>query len=81
MTPKKEARQLIGELLEMTGWQVKLYKQSNLSTDIASDLLHATKKRVNSVAKCILSKKFPRLSRRNEDVCGICEFNEECWSK
>ena len=34
MTPEEEARQLIDELLEATGWQVQDYKQVNLGAGL-----------------------------------------------
>jgi DNA helicase-2/ATP-dependent DNA helicase PcrA len=42
-------------------------------------LLEATKKRVEDAARNIIAKKFSKLPKRNDDVCGICEFDRKCW--
>lgn len=43
-------------------------------------LLDGTRERVLQVAHKIINKDFPRLPKRDEDLCGICEFTERCWS-
>jgi DNA helicase-2/ATP-dependent DNA helicase PcrA len=43
--------------------------------------LGATKARVQDVAKKIIQKDFPKRAKRCDDVCGICEFEQQCWPK
>ena len=47
--------------------------------DTNSSLLKDTRARVNAIAENIIKKNFPRLTKKNDDVCGICEFCERCW--
>jgi hypothetical protein len=41
--------------------------------------LGVTAARVQSIARKIIKKEFPKLSKRCEDSCGICEFEQRCW--
>ncbi len=43
--------------------------------------LGATKKRVQEIAEKIIKKDFPKRSKRDDDICGICEFEQQCWPK
>lgn len=43
--------------------------------------LGATKKRVQEIAEKIIEKDFPKLAKRDDDICGICEFDQQCWPK
>jgi DNA helicase-2/ATP-dependent DNA helicase PcrA len=43
-------------------------------------LLQSTRERVDSIARKIIVKHFPRKAKKDDDVCGICEFEERCWS-
>ena len=43
------------------------------------ELLDKTIQAVDNVARKIISKEFPKLGKREESVCGICEFEERCW--
>jgi hypothetical protein len=47
--------------------------------DIDPALLEGTKKAVEKVAQGIIKKKFPKLPAKDENVCGICEFEGRCW--
>lgn len=47
--------------------------------DTDPKLLEQTRKRVNATAQRIISKDFPKLKKRDEDRCGICEFERGCW--
>ena len=48
---------------------------------VATDptLLKATRERVDSTARKIIAKQFPKNAKKDDDVCGICEFEERCW--
>ena len=46
--------------------------------DTDPSLLSQTKNRIDKIAKKILKKDFPTLNKKNEDVCGICEFEDRC---
>jgi ATP-dependent DNA helicase UvrD/PcrA len=48
--------------------------------DIDPALLDDTRQRVHKTATSIIQGKFPRRSERDKDICGICEFEERCWS-
>jgi DNA helicase-2/ATP-dependent DNA helicase PcrA len=43
-------------------------------------LLKATRERVDNTARKIISKNFPKKGKKDNDICGICEFEERCWS-
>ncbi len=43
-------------------------------------LLAKTRTRVDQIAQKIINKEFPPIKKKNEDVCGICEFSERCWA-
>ena len=47
--------------------------------DIDPALLNSTKKAVDRVAQGIISKEFPKLPAKDDNVCGICEFEGRCW--
>ena len=49
--------------------------------DIDPKQLGSTKTRVQSIARKIIKKDFPKLAKRCEDSCGICEFEQRCWPK
>ena len=48
--------------------------------DTDPSLLKATRARVDRTARNIIAKKFPKKPKRDDDVCGICEFEERCWT-
>lgn len=47
--------------------------------DTNPGLLANTRGRVDDTARKIIAKKFPMKNKKDEDVYGICEFEEGCW--
>ena len=43
-------------------------------------LLEATRNRLDGIARKIINKEFPPMTKKTEDVYGICEFGERCWN-
>lgn len=42
-------------------------------------LLEDTHARVEDTARKIIGKQFPKKPKKDDDVCGICEFEGRCW--
>lgn len=47
--------------------------------DIDLGLLTSTRKMGDRLAQLILDKDFLKLGKQNDDLCGICEFEQRCW--
>lgn len=47
--------------------------------DTDPSLMAKTRGDVDAIARKIIRKEFPALKSRDEDMCGVCNFERRCW--